>query len=949
MPRLPHYDENLHQAVSAWFLGPRAENFTFLVTVLNAILAEQGKARNSYFPSDPPFITPSMQASVPFLTQMKKLTFGVQRLAEELCLHHVPFWNPRYNGHMTNDTTLPGIAGYLTAMLFNPNNVAVEASPLTTWIEYQVGQQLCKMVGFGQEGQSKPWGHITCDGSVANLESMWAARNLKFYPLSLVLAMGEGQPLDFIADSFEVPTCTGTSKLLRDFTTWELLNIAPNDVLDIPTRLYKQYSFSSTFLETALKPFIIQSASKHANMFAKKFGLERINNIAYFTSATKHYSWPKGAAVTGIGESNLINIAVDDGARMKPSALREELDKCIKEERAVYAYRKKSLSFVLHADGAWGAYFCTTLRDGLEDPRDGRHFVPSIALKESTQRSLRSLRFSDSLTVDPHKSGYIQYPAGGLLYRDERMRYLVTWTSPIVNRSGEESMGVYGIEGRRVKLNWGVVMFKPGAAPVATFLSHEVIGLHPKGYGALLGEAVFGCAIMYAHLVTMSTKDTDFIVTPLNLLPAELEGGDIEAQKEFIRKRILSVPNEILVQDSSAMKLIKDMGSDLSINAFAVLDGKPNRDVTAANDLNRRIFERLSIVSPKDTITNKPLFLTSSVFPSAAYGDCLKTYKRRLGLDTDTPEDLYSLINVVMSPFPTTLEFTKTIINDLRIVIEEEVETSRRCNTISPDVHRFIMQGLDRLYLVHLPMLNMANHRYQVIVSGDLPADAMAEYVRARTRNPKQVCTLMNAKPGILQEMLVQGTFLVNVDQGVAPESTRLLTNIPLTNIQIIVNRQLDNAHLSNAYPRLTMPFFLYGSPSGWHIDHVLLASPNIQLNSDQVTLSCPLTAPLTYAHFLDTPERAMQPFPDNDIIFKTYEDFFFRPNARFRVKITKDLEGQQEIAQGEMTLGDVAFFDTTELNKVPGQVKVWDEWGGIVDDIRAGIANIGFEVKVEI
>lgn len=34
---------------------------------------------------------------------------------------------------------------------------------------------------------------------------------------------------------------------------------------------------------------------------------------------------------------------------------------------------------------------------------------------------------------------------------------------------------------------------KPGAAPVAVWVSHEVIGLHKKGYGALLGEAVFSC------------------------------------------------------------------------------------------------------------------------------------------------------------------------------------------------------------------------------------------------------------------------------------------------------------------------------------------------------------------------------------------------------------------------------------------------------------------------
>jgi hypothetical protein len=84
----------------------------------------------------------------------------------------------------------------LTAMMYNPNNVATEASPFTTMIEHEVGQQLCKMLGFRNTlekvcGDDRPmgWGHIACvrisskrigkvanmsqDGSVANLESIW--------------------------------------------------------------------------------------------------------------------------------------------------------------------------------------------------------------------------------------------------------------------------------------------------------------------------------------------------------------------------------------------------------------------------------------------------------------------------------------------------------------------------------------------------------------------------------------------------------------------------------------------------------------------------------------------------------------------------------------------------------------------------------------------------------
>jgi glutamate/tyrosine decarboxylase-like PLP-dependent enzyme len=101
---------------------------------------------------------------------------------------------------MNMDTSMPGIAGYLMAMMCkfpchrikvvpsyikpsisadNPNNVATEASPLTTVLEINVGQQLSEMVGYNIDIATSPvgWGHITCDGSVANLESMWAGNS----------------------------------------------------------------------------------------------------------------------------------------------------------------------------------------------------------------------------------------------------------------------------------------------------------------------------------------------------------------------------------------------------------------------------------------------------------------------------------------------------------------------------------------------------------------------------------------------------------------------------------------------------------------------------------------------------------------------------------------------------------------------------------------------------
>lgn len=106
-----------------------------------------------------------------------------------------------------------------------------------------------------------------------------------------------------------------------------------------------------------------------------------------------------------------------------------------------------------------------------------RDFVPTITMREWTVRQLHALKGCDSITMgaclssspiffafvraytlnmlfsytDPHKSGYVPFPGGSLLYRDERMKYLVTWTAPYLAKGKKgESLGMYGVEGRYV-------------------------------------------------------------------------------------------------------------------------------------------------------------------------------------------------------------------------------------------------------------------------------------------------------------------------------------------------------------------------------------------------------------------------------------------------------------------------------------------------------------------
>ncbi|KAJ8515142.1 hypothetical protein ONZ45_g7400 [Pleurotus djamor] len=895
---------NLSDAVGAWFLGPQAENITNLSRFFQLALEYHVDGRTSYYPTDPSMIGDSVKDS---------------------------------------DEYQP-----------NPNNVALEASPLTTIIEQTVGLQLCDLVGYetDKEKADRGWGHITCDGSVANLESMWAARNLKFYPFSLKLAMRN--ELSFIAETFRIRRCSDdefdaeNSPLFNDLDNWSLLNLTPTSVIEIPDRLQHEYGITAAYLNNAMKPYLIQTIGK--DQLEKEF---QIGTMSYFACETMHYSWPKSAAITGIGSKNVIGIKSGFTARMRIDDLERQLTNCLASKRAVYAvvaiigstehgacdplmeivelrekFRKRGLSFVLHADGAWGTYFAATVPEyirkrvlhgpfTLHGKLKSGVYIPALPLKASTIRSLVHLRYCDSITVDPHKSGYIQYPAGGLLYRDNRMRYLVTWTSPIVYRNDTESIGVYGVEGS-----------KPGAPAVATFFSHHVIGLHKDGYGQLLGQAVFSAVKMYAHLATMSTDDTSFIVRPMNPLPAEVNGDDVEKQKQFIRDHIIKATNEELRSNLPAWDLACRMGSDFAINAFAVnfkytVDGNEivNEDVVEANNLNQRIFNRLSIVDIKTKVSDRPLILTSTSLPQANYSEALGLFKSRLGLRG--LQDLYTLVNVVMSPWPTTKDLTSTIAADLQKVIQEEVNVSIHRNEVSPDLHGFIMQGTDKLYLVHLAMFNMENHRHQLIITGDLPADIMKKYVAERAAHPSQFYTLGTAHRETLADILRNGEFDAVIDRGLPENPNKhLLSGFKLTNIRVHVDRSLRSKDLL-PYPVNTMPFFVYGADEQRHIDHVYTASPNIQLSADQVKIEgLPRRVRAAYAH-LRLPEVAMHPFPSNEVrSSKSAAPFFFRPGAIFHdVVFSQDLAGAQLLGRGTLTLTENVFTDTDMLNENPSHL----------------------------
>ncbi|KAB8217597.1 pyridoxal-dependent decarboxylase domain protein [Aspergillus novoparasiticus] len=1006
-----------HDVISSYFIGPRSENMKDFKANIDIILEEIVSTRNKYQPDRADFISDDVRKN--FKPFSDNFSVAVQKAAQALGKHSIPFWHPRYQGHMCTDMAMPGLLGYFMTMIYNPNNVAVEASPFTTVVELRAGKQLCEMFGFNIDDEATDlplsWGHITCDGTVANLESIWVARNLKFYPLTLYKAMKEG-PLGFIANTFQVTTCVGEEKLFKDLGVWELLNLRPEEILGMGDALYKQFGISSKFLEEALTPFTIQTTGK--DVLEREFRIRK--PAKYFLAQTRHYSWPKGGAIAGIGSANMQGVELDMEGRISLDALERELNRCLEEQQAVYAvvavigtteeggvdrldeilamrrrFQDRGLSFLVHADAAWGGYFASMIPRHLMDPRttpedldvnkdesnDQRvDKVPSLALRRDTLRDMVALKKADTITVDPHKAGYIPYPAGSLCYRDGRMRFLVTWTSPYLTQGSMENIGVYGVEGS-----------KPGAAAMAAWMSNQTIGLNPTGYGRLLGEAAFTSARLSAWYAAMHIRQDlkkgtsefreldyekkvhphrRYIVIPFNPLAVEKEEGvdslskRAEERRREIHDTVLNKDNAQVCQNKT-LKWLRDIGSDLNINAFAINwyreDGHLNTDLEEANYLMRRVVNRLSITTSRGDPSKVPLFLTSTQFEPALYGQCAQNFMRRLGLKP-CAQDLWVLRNVVMSPFPTEQDFIRKIMEELEKVIFEEVEWCRKRNSLDHKELEFLLRGTDDIFLDFQTSFHRATQRQQIILAAELGPAEKAKYIRLKKEYPTHDIAFRSKETQNLEELITRikikneedpanaTTQAITIDGEIGARDRRgkfLIDGIPCSVelTRIVKSRPLNSANRDDHYPRHFMPFYLYGSQDQYHISHMLLQAPNVNLSALRTRLSKGEGLILTLTGYR---EETMHPFPqkNDDILFS--EDFFFRPGQTFKVKVYKDPKPDiaagpglidnlgPPIARGDMILSNDVHVDVEALNRDPLEKMEQDvPWDSELDEIQ--------------
>jgi glutamate/tyrosine decarboxylase-like PLP-dependent enzyme len=119
---------------------------------------EQWESQWESFPGDPGMATDNGRFEETVATFFERLK------------DNYPFFHPDYAGQMLKPPHEVAVFAYLSAMLINPNNHALDGGPATADMEKEVVADLAKMFGY-----QKHLGHLTSSGTIANLEALWIA------------------------------------------------------------------------------------------------------------------------------------------------------------------------------------------------------------------------------------------------------------------------------------------------------------------------------------------------------------------------------------------------------------------------------------------------------------------------------------------------------------------------------------------------------------------------------------------------------------------------------------------------------------------------------------------------------------------------------------------------------------------------------------------------------
>lgn len=650
--------------IANFFLGPKAENAEYLIKGIKAVLNDYIYWRKNYCPSD--------KSDLPKEKEWyEKLNYELQKVLSLLKANY-PFYSPRYMAHMLSETIIPGILGYFAGMLYNPNNVTEEAAPVTVDLELELGKKICQMLGFkSKDNNPTGFAHICSGGSIANLESLWLARELQFIPLIIKEFCEKNKIDDF---QVKTPNMVGQNLSENIFQVSDriLLSLKPNEKIYLPTKLL-QHLIENKKLN---KEEAIQKLNNHIRSSKYSVRWAGFINVmmnlklkpVIFVPESAHYSWDKTVSILGYGNASIKRIPITSKFRIDAKKLKEMLYS-LKEDEFVIAVitvagtteegavdpvhkvqllreqfeKDKNMSFWLHIDSAWGGFirslfnvreyedllnekfpdedikneflknkkqmeekfksknkqfteldenslkikFLMNLRETYKDkeffPTKGSHDKDITLAWDDLNviKAYLTFKEADSITIDPHKLGYIQYPAGVIAFKNANIVQFIAQKASYISKvkNGVEkifmdevsAIGPYIIEGS-----------KPGAAAVACWLSEKTIPFNLNNHGQILKATL------------LNSKRFLYLINKLN---KENAGFFFRRENRASKKPYKIIPAYENIDTNLVCFFVLPMvwSDETKTNALMIKDNGLN--LKYLNEVNEKIYKKYTIIN----------------------------------------------------------------------------------------------------------------------------------------------------------------------------------------------------------------------------------------------------------------------------------------------------------------------------------------------------------------
>lgn len=529
-------------ALKSFFLGPQSENSSWLIAEVVKMFERWFDWRRDLFPQDGKAISRRDQQLQSFI-EVQNNTSELLREVSSRFESETPKFSPRYIGHMVSEMSMPGVLGHIQALLHNSNHASAEVSRVSKALEEEAIGDLANMLGFDS---SKAKGHFTSGGTVANFEAVY--RSI------------------FKVDRSIAVQCVIASRRSSKPSLKNLYHLSWTDIKneikdwEIGIEELKEWSFlDSTPIELFKKVY-------------KKWGLE-IESPRLLVPMNKHYSWLKAGQVFGIGNESVVQVELDSEARLCSKSLKATIDNCLAKNipiamivsvagttelgrldpveeisSLIEGYRKEGHCFWHHIDAAYGAYFSTL------------KYSTGGLLTDEAKKSLVAIAKSDSVTLDPHKLGYVPYACGAFIAKNIEHYQCPQSPAPYLQGPGMvDTQWAYTLEGSR-----------PSTGAVATWLSGKSLGLDEHGYGAVLEKSMEASELLanalesrFGDKVVLLARDSNVVCFFFNFYGEHLRNNKIN--KKVYEEIFLG--NEFGVSQTSLQnKTYQKMIEKISIN-----------------------------------------------------------------------------------------------------------------------------------------------------------------------------------------------------------------------------------------------------------------------------------------------------------------------------------------------------------------------------------------------